>query len=74
MCIRRRRDGVVASGLTVREDGASCVKIPARVNLLLAVHERRVERALAVLQHCNEQLRRAESERAEQYERLLDTR
>jgi hypothetical protein len=49
------------------------VKIPARVNLLLAVHERRVERASAVLQHCNEQLRRAESERAEQYERLLDT-
>jgi hypothetical protein len=49
------------------------LKIPARVNLLLAVHQRRINRALAVLQHCNEQLRHAESGRANQCERLRDT-
>jgi chromosome segregation ATPase len=48
------------------------LKIPARVNLLLLVHQRRVDRAQAVLQHCNEQLRRAESERVDQHERLRD--
>jgi hypothetical protein len=48
------------------------LKIPARVNSLLVVHQRRVDRALAVLQHCNEQLHSAEVERTRQYERLLD--
>jgi hypothetical protein len=46
--------------------------MPARVNLLLVVHQRRVDRALAVLQRCNEQLRSAEVERTNQCERLLD--
>ena len=49
------------------------MKIPARVNLLLIVHQRRVDRAQAVLRHCNEQLQRTESERADQYGRLRDT-
>lgn len=54
-------------------DGGRSLKIPARVNLLLVVHQRRLNRALATLQHSNEQLRRAEFERANQYERLRDT-
>ncbi len=48
------------------------MKIPARVNLLLVVHQRRVDRALAALQHCNEQLHSAAVERTNQYERLVD--
>src|ERR1700722_9435059 len=47
------------------------LKIPARVNSLLVVHQRRVDRALTVLQHCNEQLHNAEVERTNKYERLL---
>jgi hypothetical protein len=42
------------------------------VDSLLVVHQRRVDRALEALQHCNEQLRSAEVERTNQYERLLD--
>ena len=54
-------------------DGGRSLRIPAQVNLLLVVHQRRLNRALATLQHSNEQLRRAEFERANQYERLRDT-
>jgi hypothetical protein len=49
------------------------LKMAARVKSLLVVHQRRVDRALAELRHCNEQLRRAESERANQHERLRHT-
>jgi chromosome segregation ATPase len=49
------------------------LKTPARLALLLVVHQRRIDRALATVQHCNERLQGAESERARRRQHLLDT-
>jgi hypothetical protein len=44
-----------------------------RLDALLAVQERRVDRAMSALRACNEQLRRAELERATRQERWQET-